>query len=90
MIVRSARAAELPLLQDIEVAAHHARCGFRRLADADLASGLRAIRAHEAARGLDRWPRAAMIRELRVGQTVPVIDHMPADEAGLMSGPTEP
>lgn len=45
-------------------APYYARCGFRPLAPAELTPGLRAIRAHEAAHGLDRWPRVCMRREL--------------------------
>ncbi|MER7986360.1 GNAT family N-acetyltransferase [Streptomyces noursei] len=44
-------------------APYYARLGFRRLADAALTPGLRAIRAHEAELGLDRWPRVCMRRE---------------------------
>ncbi|WP_327705559.1 GNAT family N-acetyltransferase [Streptomyces decoyicus] len=44
-------------------APYYARIGFRVLDDADLTPGLRAIRAHEAALGLDRWPRVCMRRE---------------------------
>jgi GNAT superfamily N-acetyltransferase len=45
-------------------APYYARLGFRPLADRDLTPGLRAIRAMEAAHGLDRWPRVAMRRDL--------------------------
>jgi ribosomal protein S18 acetylase RimI-like enzyme len=45
-------------------APYYARLGFRALADDDLGPGLRAIRRAEAARGLDRWPRLAMRRDL--------------------------
>ena len=41
------------------------RLGFRVVGDADLSPGLRAIREAERARGLDRWPRVAMRRDLR-------------------------
>ncbi|GAO11251.1 putative acetyltransferase [Streptomyces lydicamycinicus] len=44
-------------------APYYARIGFRALPEAELTPGLRAIRAHEAALGLDRWPRVAMRRE---------------------------
>ncbi|MFD5399355.1 GNAT family N-acetyltransferase [Streptomyces sp. NPDC127097] len=44
-------------------APYYARIGFRVLPEAELTPGLRAIRAHEAALGLDRWPRVAMRRE---------------------------
>ncbi|MFI5520620.1 GNAT family N-acetyltransferase [Streptomyces platensis] len=46
-------------------APYYTRIGFRALPDAELTPGLRAIRAHEAALGLDRWPRVAMRREPR-------------------------
>lgn len=42
---------------------YYARCGFRILSDDELTPGLQAIRAEEAARGLDRWPRVAMRRD---------------------------
>ncbi|MFE0378529.1 GNAT family N-acetyltransferase [Streptomyces inhibens] len=44
-------------------APYYTRLGFRVLADAELTPGLRAIRAHETALGLDRWPRVCMRRE---------------------------
>ncbi|MFF9787018.1 Acetyltransferases [Streptomyces sp. SceaMP-e96] len=44
-------------------APYYARIGFRILPEAELTPGLRAIRAHEAALGLDRWPRTGMRRE---------------------------
>ncbi|MEU5016672.1 GNAT family N-acetyltransferase [Streptomyces angustmyceticus] len=44
-------------------APYYARLGFRVLADPELTPGLRAIRAHEATLGLDRWRRVAMRRE---------------------------
>lgn len=43
---------------------YYARCGFRFLAQEEQTPGLRRIRAEEAARGLDRWPRACMVRGL--------------------------
>jgi ribosomal protein S18 acetylase RimI-like enzyme len=45
-------------------APYYERCGFRRLDEAELTPGLRAIRRHEAAMGLDRWPRLCMRRDL--------------------------
>jgi GNAT superfamily N-acetyltransferase len=45
-------------------APYYERCGFRRLTDDELSPGLRAIRRAEAARGLDRWPRLCMRRDL--------------------------
>ncbi|WP_051819113.1 GNAT family N-acetyltransferase [Streptomyces sp. NRRL S-1813] len=44
-------------------APYYARLGFRILGDTELTPGLRAIRAHEAALGLDRWRRVCMRRE---------------------------
>ncbi|WP_327154154.1 GNAT family N-acetyltransferase [Streptomyces tubercidicus] len=44
-------------------APYYARIGFRILPEAELTPGLRAIRAQEAALGLDRWPRVVMRRE---------------------------
>ncbi|WP_326565836.1 GNAT family N-acetyltransferase [Amycolatopsis rhabdoformis] len=43
-------------------APYYARLGFRELPPASWGPALRAIREHEAALGLDRWPRLAMIR----------------------------
>ncbi|HZM84696.1 MAG TPA: GNAT family N-acetyltransferase [Candidatus Limnocylindrales bacterium] len=40
------------------------RAGFRLLAEDELTPGLRTIRQREAARGLDKWPRFSMRREL--------------------------
>ncbi|MDQ0370744.1 GNAT family N-acetyltransferase [Catenuloplanes indicus] len=44
-------------------APYYARLGFTVVPPRDLTPGLAAIRADEAARGLDRWPRVAMSRE---------------------------
>jgi GNAT superfamily N-acetyltransferase len=43
---------------------YYERLGFRFLDDAQLTPGLRRIRRAEVERGLDRWPRAAMRRDL--------------------------
>ncbi|MEU9114066.1 GNAT family N-acetyltransferase [Streptomyces sp. NPDC048483] len=43
-------------------APYYERLGFRVLADDELTPGLREIRANEARRGLDRWPRVCMRR----------------------------
>lgn len=43
---------------------YYARLGFTVVPDGEVTEGLRAIRAHEAARGLDRWPRVTMIRRI--------------------------
>lgn len=45
---------------------YYARCGFRYMSAHELSPGLQSIRDAEAARGLDRWPRACMRRELDV------------------------
>jgi GNAT superfamily N-acetyltransferase len=44
-------------------APYYERLGFRRVADGELTPAMRAIRAEEAAHGLDRWPRVVMRRE---------------------------
>ncbi|MFD7662048.1 GNAT family N-acetyltransferase [Streptomyces sp. NPDC059788] len=44
-------------------APYYARLGFRVLTDAEVTPGLRAIRRHEAALGLDRWERVCMRRD---------------------------
>ncbi|MFI7115458.1 GNAT family N-acetyltransferase [Amycolatopsis sp. NPDC049868] len=43
-------------------APYYARLGFATLDEEDLTAGLRAVRAHEIARGLDAWPRVTMRR----------------------------
>ena len=43
-------------------APYYARLGFRVLAPDQIGDGLRRIRGHEAALGLDRWPRVVMYR----------------------------
>ncbi|OXM42340.1 GNAT family N-acetyltransferase [Amycolatopsis alba] len=43
-------------------APYYARLGFEILNEDDLTEGLRAVRAHEIARGLDAWPRVTMRR----------------------------
>ena len=48
-------------------APYYERLGFRRLAPDEVTPGLRAIRRREAERGLDRWPRVCMRRDLRAG-----------------------
>ncbi|AEV85778.1 GCN5 family N-acetyltransferase [Actinoplanes sp. SE50] len=61
----AARIPALTLTTFTEVpwnAPYYRRCGFRQLGSAEITPGLRAVRAHEAALGLDRWPRACMRR----------------------------
>ncbi|MFE5504797.1 GNAT family N-acetyltransferase [Amycolatopsis japonica] len=43
-------------------APYYARLGFTTLDEESLTEGLRAVRAHEIARGLDAWPRVTMRR----------------------------
>ena len=43
-------------------APYYARCGFHILDGDEITAGLETIRAREAARGLDRWPRVRMRR----------------------------
>jgi GNAT superfamily N-acetyltransferase len=43
---------------------YYQRLGFRYLSADETTPGLRAIRAAEAAHGLDSWPRACMLREI--------------------------
>ncbi|MFC7340992.1 GNAT family N-acetyltransferase [Saccharopolyspora griseoalba] len=43
---------------------YYERCGFRFLTAEEETPGLRRIRADEIARGLDRWPRACMRRDI--------------------------
>lgn len=43
---------------------YYLRCGFRWLSDSEITPGLRTLREHEAAHGLDRWDRGCMRREL--------------------------
>ncbi|ATL71770.1 GNAT family N-acetyltransferase [Nocardia terpenica] len=46
---------------------YYERLGFHRLAVERETPGLRAVRAAEAAHGLDTWPRACMRRDLPQG-----------------------
>ena len=50
---------------------YYLRCGFRYLGEDELTPQLLEVRRHEADRGLDRWPRAAMRRELRAAGDPP-------------------
>jgi GNAT superfamily N-acetyltransferase len=45
-------------------APYYARCGSLTLNEIGLTPGLRTIRQHEAAHGLDRWPRVCMRRDV--------------------------
>jgi ribosomal protein S18 acetylase RimI-like enzyme len=45
-------------------APYYRRCGFVVMDDGALLPGLRAVRDHEIAAGLDRWPRVCMRRPL--------------------------
>jgi GNAT superfamily N-acetyltransferase len=64
---RSEGALALTLTTFLDVpwnAPYYARCGFRRLDHGELTPGLRQITEHEAAHGLDRWPRGCMRLDL--------------------------
>jgi GNAT superfamily N-acetyltransferase len=66
-VARSAGQPALTLTTFTEVpwnAPYYARLGFRPLPESEITPGLRAIRHHEAAIGLDRWPRTPMRRDL--------------------------
>jgi GNAT superfamily N-acetyltransferase len=43
---------------------YYQRLGFRHLSDTELTPGLQAVRAREAERGLDAWPRTTMRRDI--------------------------
>lgn len=47
-------------------APYYGRLGFNVIQPADLGPGLRDIRSHEAAAGLDAWPRVAMRRDVEL------------------------
>jgi N-acetylglutamate synthase-like GNAT family acetyltransferase len=64
---RQRRSAALTLCTFSEVpwnGPYYERCGFRPLSTDELTPGLCALRAVEAAHGLDRWPRQCMRRGL--------------------------
>jgi GNAT superfamily N-acetyltransferase len=64
---RGAGLTRLTLTTFVEVpwnGPYYERLGFRVLDDAELGPDLRRIRDAEAAAGLDRWPRCAMVRDL--------------------------
>jgi GNAT superfamily N-acetyltransferase len=62
---RSMRALSLTTFTDVPWnGPYYRRLGFRELRPSEMGPALRRIRAHEAARGLDRWPRTAMRREI--------------------------
>jgi GNAT superfamily N-acetyltransferase len=72
------RLATVTLTTFVEVpwnAPYYARLGFRVLQEHELTDGLRRIRKHEVALGLDRWPRTAMARP--VGRDT-AHDHAPS------------
>lgn len=66
-VARTEHAPALTLTTFTEVpwnAPYYARCGFHPTTDGMTGPELRAIREHEAALGLDRWPRICMRRPL--------------------------
>ncbi|MEV4276328.1 GNAT family N-acetyltransferase [Actinoplanes xinjiangensis] len=50
-------------------APYYRRCGFEVMDAAAIMPGLRAVRDHEAAAGLDRWPRVCMRRTLHTNSS---------------------
>lgn len=63
------RATHLTLTTFAEVpwnAPYYARLGFHVLGEDQMGEGLRRIREHEAAHGLDRWPRVTMCRPVEL------------------------
>ncbi|GIF37981.1 GNAT family N-acetyltransferase [Actinoplanes xinjiangensis] len=50
-------------------APYYRRCGFAVMDDAAIMPELRAVRDHEAAAGLDRWPRVCMRRTLKANSS---------------------
>jgi len=52
-------------------APYYARCGFHVIPDAELSPALSAIRDHEIAHGLHRWPRVTMRRALTTAPAGP-------------------
>jgi GNAT superfamily N-acetyltransferase len=50
-------------------APYYRRCGFEVMDDAAIMPELRAVRDHEAAAGLDRWPRVCMRRTLKANSS---------------------
>ncbi len=66
-VARAERVPALTLTTFTEVpwnAPYYVRCGFHPMTDGMLGPQLRAVRAREAALGLDRWPRVCMRRPL--------------------------
>jgi GNAT superfamily N-acetyltransferase len=60
---RGLHAVTLTTFEDVPWnAPYYRRLGFVTLPPSDLGPQLRAVREHEAAAGLDRWPRVAMRR----------------------------
>jgi GNAT superfamily N-acetyltransferase len=66
-VARAERVPALTLTTFTEVpwnAPYYARCGFHPMTEGMIGPELRAVRAREAAHGLDRWPRVCMRRPL--------------------------
>lgn len=66
-VARAERVPALTLTTFTEVpwnAPYHARCGFHPMTEGVVGPQLRAVRAREAAHGLDRRPRVCMRRAL--------------------------
>jgi len=52
-------------------APYYARLSFHVVPEDELSAGMRGIRDHEAARGLDTWPRVSISRAVPVSNDVP-------------------
>lgn len=64
-VAHGMRALTLTTFADVAWnAPYYTRLGFHTLPPDRLTEGLRRIRAHEAERGLDRWPRVAMLKTI--------------------------
>ena len=64
-VVSGAPALTLTTFRDVPWnGPYYARLGFHALGEGDVTPGLQAVRAAEAAHGLDRWPRVCMRRDL--------------------------
>ncbi|MCF8569607.1 GNAT family N-acetyltransferase [Gordonia sp. HY002] len=69
----SRRASAVTLTTYVDVGwngPYYVRLGFDYLAECDETPGLISKRAHEKSLGLDRWPRACMVRTIGAASTV--------------------
>jgi ribosomal protein S18 acetylase RimI-like enzyme len=71
-------------------APYYRRLGFRELSDQELTPELREIRRHEAMRGLDRWPRICMRRNLSPDVPPPATPSRPVPSRNPTQPPGSP